>query len=578
MEGLLLGIARVGKSKRGGVGWRGNNELSAQKSKENRPLPPFCNRFFKCIIKCTLRLCPKESVLSPLHLTRLVKAVTVATSLFVVWACHTPRVSYQYSLRDHRHCKQASKASTAAENPFPPLAMSVSALEDSNDAEIHEHFRPSSSASGFTSPRVLSGNVVLFPIPPLPKTGLPCPRSLTPSDAETPPVGLPATPQRAYRLFDRRRSPSPAPSYQSTPSTPPRTAIAPQPSSPAVNPFGTPYAPRYFENTPNGSIHRASSRTSTPSRFSSTAPRKLPPPPVFPDLHSTSPLNHSSFHERENENFEIDECGTDDDVDYDDGDGDLRSDFDYIAGLQNPLAEFPGLHDYANSEYTIDDDYDDELDKGEHTPSQDTRHYGPAPLQPQPRRLKAMAKKQVQLVQGNLVLDNPVPSKLTSFLPRRDPEFTHMRYTAATCDPDDFATDGYTLRPALLGRETQLFIAVTMYNEDEILFTRTMHGIMRNIAHLCSRSKSRVWGKDGWQKVVVCVVADGRREIHPRVLDVLAAMGVYQDGIAKNLVNGKEVKAHVYEVLPQAFPPPKICSFSVYDANLSGSRPSLPGG
>jgi chitin synthase len=25
-------------------------------------------------------------------------------------------------------------------------------------------------------------------------------------------------------------------------------------------------------------------------------------------------------------------------------------------------------------------------------------------------------------------------------------------------------------------------------------------------------------------------------------------MGVYQDGIAKNLVNGKEVKAHIYEV------------------------------
>jgi chitin synthase len=179
---------------------------------------------------------------------------------------------------------------------------------------------------------------------------------------------------------------------------------------------------------------------------------------------------------------------------------------------------------------------------------EDTRHYGPAPTQSVPRRHKAMAKKQVQLIGGNLVLDNPVPSKLTSFLPRRDSEFTHMRYTAATCDPDDFLNDGYTLRPVLYGRETQLFITVTMFNEDEILFTRTMHGIMRNIAHLCSRSRSRVWGKDGWQKVVVCVVADGRRDIHPRVLDVLAAMGVYQDGIAKNLVNGKEVKAHIYEV------------------------------
>ena len=398
---------------------------------------------------------------------------------------------------------------------------------------------------------------------------LPCPPSLTLSDAEAPPVGLPATPQRAYRLLDRHRSPSPAPSCQSDPSTPPRTALATQPGSPAVNPFGTPYAPRYFENTPNGSIHRAPSRASTPSRFASTVPRKLPPPPVFPDLRSVSPLNHGSLHERsKSENFEIEGSETDEDVYVDDGDEDLRSDFDYIVALQNPRAESPGLFNYPNSEYTIDDDYDDDLGKMEHSPSHDTRHYGPAPLQAQPRRLKAMTKKQVQLVQGNLVLDNPVPSKLTSFLPRRDPEFTHMRYTAATCDPDDFAKDGYTLRPALLGRETQLFIVVTMYNEDEILFTRTMHGIMRNIAHLCSRSKSRVWGKEGWQKVVVCVVADGRREMHPRVLDVLAAMGVYQDGIAKNLVNGKEVKAHIYEVLSHVPHLPKY-THSQYTTQIS---------
>jgi len=221
------------------------------------------------------------------------------------------------------------------------------------------------------------------------------------------------------------------------------------------------------------------------------------------------------------------------------------SDFGFIYGYEPSRSATPNT--YNELEYPVSETgesyTEDFQDK-----RPDTRHYGPAPLQAQPRRHKAIAKKQVELVQGNLVLDNPVPSKLTSFLPRRDAEFTHMRYTAATCDPDDFQKDGYTLRSSLLGRETQLFIAVTMYNEDEILFTRTMHGIMRNIAHLCSRSRSRVWGKDGWQKVVVCVVADGRREIHPRVLDVLAAMGVYQDGIAKNLVNGKEVKAHIYEV------------------------------
>ncbi|OLL25808.1 Chitin synthase 2, partial [Neolecta irregularis DAH-3] len=122
---------------------------------------------------------------------------------------------------------------------------------------------------------------------------------------------------------------------------------------------------------------------------------------------------------------------------------------------------------------------------------------------------------------------------------------------AITSEPDEYLNGGYTLRQGIHGRETQLFVAITMYNEDEILFTRTMHGVMRNVAHLCSRSKSRVWGKQGWKKIVVCIVADGRRKVHPRVLDVLAAMGVYQDGIAKNLVNGREVKAHLYEYTTQ---------------------------
>ncbi|KAK9235690.1 chitin synthase-domain-containing protein [Lipomyces kononenkoae] len=170
----------------------------------------------------------------------------------------------------------------------------------------------------------------------------------------------------------------------------------------------------------------------------------------------------------------------------------------------------------------------------------------------QPRRHRSMARKQVRLVRGNLVLDCPVPTKLYSFLPRRDnDEFTYMRYTAATCDPDDFMKSGFNLRPANNDRETELCICITMYNEDEINFTRTMHAVMKNIAHLCSRSKSRVWGKDGWKKVVVCIVADGRKNINPRVLDCMAAMGIFQDGIAKNLVNGKEVKAHLYEYTTQ---------------------------
>lgn len=184
-------------------------------------------------------------------------------------------------------------------------------------------------------------------------------------------------------------------------------------------------------------------------------------------------------------------------------------------------------------------------------------HYGPAPKGRQNRRgvrQAHMTKKEVRLINGELVLECKIPTILHSFLPRRDErEFTHMRYTAVTSDPDDFTVNGYKLRQNIGStmRETELFICVTMYNENEIDFTRTMHGIMRNITHFCSRNKSRTWGKDGWQKIVVCIIADGRQNVHPRTLNALAAMGVYQDGIAKNVVNQKEVTAHVYEYTSQ---------------------------
>lgn len=55
--------------------------------------------------------------------------------------------------------------------------------------------------------------------------------------------------------------------------------------------------------------------------------------------------------------------------------------------------------------------------------------------------------------------------------------------------------------------------------------------------------------------MVVCIVSDGRQKINSRTLSVLAAMGCYQDGIAKNVVNRKEVSAHIYEYTTQSESP-----------------------
>ncbi|CAO3700632.1 unnamed protein product [Rhizopus microsporus] len=153
--------------------------------------------------------------------------------------------------------------------------------------------------------------------------------------------------------------------------------------------------------------------------------------------------------------------------------------------------------------------------------------------------------KKVTLTQGHLVLECPVPSRLMEMSARKDKEFSTMRYTAVTCDPDQFEANHYTLRPQLMNRSTELFIVITMYNEDEVLFCRTMHGVMKNISHLCSKTRSKVWDTEGWKKVVVCVVADGRKKCDPRVMDVLTTMGVYQTGVAKNMVDDKPYTTQV---------------------------------
>lgn len=147
----------------------------------------------------------------------------------------------------------------------------------------------------------------------------------------------------------------------------------------------------------------------------------------------------------------------------------------------------------------------------------ETRHFGPAPSGRVTRRHNM--KKRVQLTRGNLVIDLPVPPNLV--LPRTgDREMMQTRYTAVTCNPDEFSAQGFSLRQVEMHRTTELFIVITMFNvritfvycagfssleyqEDEILFCRTMYGVMKNIQHLCTRKNSQTWGTDAWKKVLI---------------------------------------------------------------------------
>ncbi|KAI9682716.1 MAG: Chitin synthase, class 2 [Trizodia sp. TS-e1964] len=362
----------------------------------------------------------------------------------------------------------------------------------------------------------------------------------------------PSTPRRSYHPSVNSLPTSRAPSVvdQNAPTFPipngdaPSYAASTSTRTSPTRPWTPSRASTEFSRPPPSSIHferqdlNGSPRPGTPSSSRYGSPtRPLPPAPLF-SIPKGGSIGSSEIDPPDHTTIPIGDL--DDDVDNDDEEDVFAPKSEKRHSLKSQGS--------IRSESTFATSTDSKVYY---------EHYGPAPTGRQERRgarQAQMAKKEVKLINGELILECKIPTILYSFLPRRDEiEFTHMRYTAVTCDPDDFVSRGYKLRQNIgtTSRETELFICVTMYNEDEIDFTRTMHAVMRNITHFCSRSKSRTWGKDGWQKIVVCIVSDGRQKIHPRTLDALAAMGIYQDGIAKNLVNQREVTAHVYEYTTQ---------------------------
>ncbi|KAK7696039.1 Chitin synthase, class 7 [Cerrena zonata] len=177
--------------------------------------------------------------------------------------------------------------------------------------------------------------------------------------------------------------------------------------------------------------------------------------------------------------------------------------------------------------------------------------------------IKRGVTRKVKLTQGNFITEYAVPSPVYSATEDKwkntnSTEFSHMRYTAATVDPDDFSeATGYSLRTKMYNRQTELLIAVTSYNEDKTLYARTLHGVMLNIRDICKTKQSKYWrrsaeeGVPGWQKITVALIIDGLDAMDKTVLDILATVGVYQDGVMKKQVDGKDTVAHIFEYTTQ---------------------------
>ncbi|KAH7108554.1 chitin synthase-domain-containing protein [Auriculariales sp. MPI-PUGE-AT-0066] len=226
-----------------------------------------------------------------------------------------------------------------------------------------------------------------------------------------------------------------------------------------------------------------------------------------------------------------------------------------VPSYQPPRSRSPTPDDYdivekhdveaGQHKRTISDGSSGTLSVGDTPDPGNTQHYGPAPTGRMVRRLRE--KKRVKLHDGHLVVDLEIPSDLVLPYPAAGQEMKETRYTAVTCDPDVFVKKKFTLRQVAAGRSTELLVVITMYNEDEVLFTRTLYGVMKNISHLCQRKSSKVWGIDAWKKVVVCIVADGRKKVHPRILDCLTALGVYRADVMRNSVDELPVQGHMFE-------------------------------
>jgi chitin synthase len=131
--------------------------------------------------------------------------------------------------------------------------------------------------------------------------------------------------------------------------------------------------------------------------------------------------------------------------------------------------------------------------------------------------------------------------------PKGSDEFTHTKYTAVTCEPEEFP-GRYQLRASRYGRQIKVALVVTMYNEENDLFVKSMKAVQKNIAFLCANNK---WGPDGWKNFLVVIVSDGRSKIDPEVQNSLAVLGIYVSELPRPKIGSTPIHAHLFEFTTQ---------------------------
>ena len=122
--------------------------------------------------------------------------------------------------------------------------------------------------------------------------------------------------------------------------------------------------------------------------------------------------------------------------------------------------------------------------------------------------------------------------------------FTHLKYTACVADPDEFSQREYRLDVDLQER-IEIMIVMTIYNEDEELFLKSFRAVRRNLQYLLQQ-----WGyNQGWRRIVLCIIADGRARINQKTLAMMGILGLYQEGLVTSKIQDVPVTAHIFETI-----------------------------
>lgn len=120
--------------------------------------------------------------------------------------------------------------------------------------------------------------------------------------------------------------------------------------------------------------------------------------------------------------------------------------------------------------------------------------------------------------------------------------------------PEDFTNHGYRLRSVEMQRRPRLLICITIYNEGPQQLKATLRKLVNNLAFLQKQQPGHAKtlggafaGDDVWKNVLVCIVADGREQISPKMLDYLEAIGLYDEDLLTINSAGIGAQCHLFE-------------------------------